>query len=66
MGDLGYWKLTQTEEDMAWQFQFDKLLADVLNGMREHEERVTLHIVIEYLRAKGYTVIKPNASPETS
>lgn len=59
---MSYWNFepTFTENDTAfWQLDTSKLLSDVMAGMRQREEDATMHIVIEYLRGRGYTVIEP-------
>lgn len=59
---MSYWDsdYANNEDDTArWHLDTSKLLQDVMAGMRQREEDATMHIVIKYLRGRGYTVIDP-------
>ena len=59
---MSYWNFnpTFTEDNTArWELDTSKLFQDVMDGMRQREEDATMHVVIEYLRGRGYTVIEP-------
>lgn len=57
-----YWNFDAepTDDDtVKWRMDFEKLQSDVIQGMRQREEEATLHVVLQYLRARGYTVTEP-------
>lgn len=63
----GYWNFDFSHESLDTDgvratLDRNRLLDDILTGMRKREEEETLHIVIQWLRANGYTVEKNHGS----
>lgn len=57
---VGNWKFNA--ENDAFQLDLDRVIRDMTTNMMALEEEARLHVVVEFLRAKGWTLIPPESS----
>jgi hypothetical protein len=57
----GFWHLTSEPDSdkMQWNLDIQAVVSNAIENMQRMEEEVTLSVVIQFLRSKGYIVIPP-------
>lgn len=59
---VSYWSFDEepsVRDTALWRLEFEALQSDVIRAMRQREEEATLHVVLDYLRDRGYVIIEP-------